>query len=62
MTQGTPLARFDLVGLPTQRPPEHASPRGFSESRMGIVGPAEQLKLVEAIRAWFDQRFQKTPA
>ena len=28
----------------------------------GIVGPAEQLKLVEAIRAWFDQRFQKTPA
>jgi hypothetical protein len=35
---------------------------GLSESRRGVVGPAEQLKLVEAIRAWFDQGFQKTPA
>jgi hypothetical protein len=26
------------------------------------VGPAEQLKLVEAIRGWFDQGLQKTPA
>jgi hypothetical protein len=62
MTQGTRLARFDLLALPTQRSPEQTSPRGFFESRRGIVSPAEQLKLVEAIRAWFDQGFQKTPA
>jgi hypothetical protein len=49
MTQGTPLARFDFG-------------TGFSESRKGVVGAAEQLKLVEDICAWFDQGFQKTPA
>jgi hypothetical protein len=62
MTLASPLARFARSGLPTQRGPEQANPRA-SLSQGGAFGvQPNNSRLVEAIRVWFDQGFQKTPA
>jgi hypothetical protein len=61
MTQGTSLARFDVVGLPTQRSPEQTSPRAFLESRRGIVGPAEHRTPIDAMSSSSTDAFTKPP-
>src|SRR5690242_17767402 len=62
MTQGTPLARFDLVGLPTQRSPEQTSPRGFSEFTEWHRGSSRAAHAHRRNVEQFHPRFQKTPA